>query len=250
MRGSDRPDIGRGFLDYVERYPFTFGVLAANLVLFGFCASRGGQLGFSVSNAVLYQMGANVAPLLPSEPWRLLTAAFLHADLLHLLFNCYATFVLGRVLEVHYGSARAWVLYFLFAVGGSGASALHQVLRDEVSLSIGSSGAVYGLILMGYLYARSAPARLGSLEVQFRQWIVVGVVFSLFLSSQASIDHAAHLGGAAAGALAGRLVRPRPGQDEHPAWTPLAHGCALATLASFAMVVVRLRQYQLGLPLD
>lgn len=240
MRNSDRPDVGRGGpLELLDRYPVTFGVLLANLALFVFALSRGGAAGLQVQPEVLYDLGANVYPTVRDEPWRLLTSAFLHNDLLHILFNSFALLAVGRVLEVHLGSARVWVIYVLSAIGGSVASDVWQYLRHAPALSIGASGGAFGLILLGYVYASRVPERLGSFAMALRSWIVSAVIFSLLFFQ--NIDHAAHLGGAAVGALFGLRLSPRPGGEPHPAWTYAAHALALLSLAAFAAVVVRLR---------
>lgn len=239
-RNSDRPDVGEGgVLDLLDRYPVTFGVVGANVLLFLFAASRSG-LGVSVSGEVLFQLGANVWPLVLVEPWRLLTSAFLHADFLHLLFNAFFIYSVGRVLEVQLGSARLWVAYVLSAVAGSVCSDAWQALRGQAALSIGASGGGYGLILLGFVYASRVPERLGSFAASMRRILFFAVVFSIMIMAR-QIDHAAHLGGAAAGALFGWKFDTKPSADPHPAWTPLAHVLALLSLASFAAVVLRLR---------
>lgn len=141
------------------------------------------------------------------------------------------------MLEVQLGSARVWVIYVLSAVGGSVCSDAWQALRGS-ALSIGASGGAFGLILLGYVYATRVPERLGSFAAGLRSWIITAVIFSLLLFQ--SIDHAAHLGGAATGALFGLRLSTRPG-EQHPAWTWGAHALALLSLASFAAVVMRLR---------
>lgn len=239
MRNSDRPDVGRGGpLELLDRYPVTTGVLLANLALFVFALSRGGA-GLQVQPEVLYDLGANVYPVVLNEPWRLLTAAFLHNDLLHILFNSFALLAIGRVLEVQLGSARVWVIYVLSAVGGSVASDVWQLVRARPALSIGASGGAFGLILLGYVYASRVPERLGSFAMALRSWIMSAVLFSLLFFQ--NIDHAAHLGGAATGALFGLRLSTRPGGDPHPAWTWGAHALAVLSLLSFAAVVLRLR---------
>ncbi len=242
MRNDDRPDVGarsgaRGALDLLDRYPFTLGVLLANALLFAFAAARSG--GPSVAPDVLVALGSNVGSLVPGEPWRLLTSAFLHHDLLHLAFNGFALYSIGRVLEVHFGSARLWVLFVAMALAGGVASFAWQAARGAPAISAGASGGVLGLITLGWSFARANPARLGTLEGSLRSWLVWIAVFSVLFFAQ--LDHAGHLGGAAAGLAAGQLVRPRPGADTPPAWEVLAHACSLAVLGAFAAVVVRLR---------
>lgn len=239
MRNSDRPDVGRGgLLELLDRYPVCFGLLGANVVLFLFALSRAGG-GFAVPPEVLYHLGGNVYPEVRAEPWRLLTSAFLHADVIHILFNSFALLAVGRVLEVQLGSARLWVIYVLAAVGGSVCSAGWQAVSDRAAVSVGASGGAFGLIFLGWVYASRVPERLGSFAAGLRSWLFTIAIFSLLFFRD--LDHAAHAGGAAVGALFGRQLDTRPGRDLHPAWAFLAHGLALLALASFAAVVLRLR---------
>lgn len=237
---SDRPDLRRGLWDLLDRYPTTFGILGANLLLFLFAGYRQGN--YPIDPELAVQLGANLYTLVPQEPWRLLTSAFLHYHPVHFALNAVALFVLGRVLEVHFGSARLFVLYILFALAGSTASALWHSYLPLPAASAGASGALFGLILLGYLYARSVPDRLGTLAEHLQLWIVAGVVISFVVPSDTGIDVAAHFGGAAAGAVAGYLVHPRPGEDVSRAWSVAALILALATVGSFLIVMVRLRE--------
>jgi len=240
---ANRPDIGKGgLLEQLDRFPFTFGVLVANTILFAFCVWKAG-FAFRLPIDVLEPMGGSAYTLIPSEPWRLLTSAFLHYDVIHFGLNGIALFLIGRVLEVHYGSARTWVLYVGCVVGGGLASAGYHYALGQPVLSAGASGGTVGLVVLGYVFASGAPERLGSVAHYLRGWIVVILIFSLvggFVLG--GIDHAAHAGGALVGGLCGWLVRPKPGADAHPAWTPAAHVLALLCLASFAAVVWKLRQ--------
>src|SRR6185503_10317274 len=99
--------------------------------------------GGSESGELLYRMGANLGRLgLTQEPWRLLSSAFLHIGVVHLLANMWALYVFGRVLERVLGPARLLVLYGVAALGGG----LLSALVHARSLAAGASGAVWGLM--------------------------------------------------------------------------------------------------------
>jgi membrane associated rhomboid family serine protease len=176
----------------------------------------------------------------------LLTSAFLHYDLLHIAGNSLALFFVGRVLEIHYGSHRLWVLYVIFAVtSGLGSASWNALVATgklpfgHVGVSAGASGAVFGLLLLGYVYARAHPHRLGSVANGLRVWIFAGVVITFALPN---VDVAGHLTGALAGAVAGSLVQPVPGEDPHPAWKPAAVALAVLALLCVGAAVWTLRQ--------
>ena len=77
------------------------------------------------------------------EWWRLVTAAFLHGSFLHIAFNMYVLFALGPTLERILGHSRYLILYVLAAIGGGVAS---YVFSDMRTVSVGASGAIFGLM--------------------------------------------------------------------------------------------------------
>jgi hypothetical protein len=126
-----------------------------------------------------------------SGQWfRLLSATFLHAGILHLLFNMYALYVLGPNLERLLGSRQFFGLYFVSALGGS---ALGLWFSDSNSNSIGASGAIFGLLTATIVIGRHLRADVSQLIVLLAINAVIG--FS------GGIDWRAHLGGALTGAL-------------------------------------------------
>ncbi|WP_419912341.1 rhomboid family intramembrane serine protease [Candidatus Poriferisodalis sp.] len=131
------------------------------------------------------------------EWWRVATGTFLHADLRHLIFNMLILYLLGRRLEHTVGPALLAGTYVVSLLGGSAGALLH---RPDVA-AVGASGAVYGVMGAAYVveYLRGGnPWRdgLGTL-------ILINVVFS-FLVPNISIG--GHLGGLAAGVLAGFAI--------------------------------------------
>jgi membrane associated rhomboid family serine protease len=76
-----------------------------------------------------------------NQYYRLLTAAFLHASVLHILFNMYALYLLGTQLEQILGRARFIALFVLCAIGGN---TLSYVMSGKDTLSLGASTAIFG----------------------------------------------------------------------------------------------------------
>lgn len=122
--------------------------------------------------------------------YRLITAAFLHSGLLHILFNMYALYVLGPNLERLLGSKQFFSLYFLSALGGS---TLGLWFSNPDSLSIGASGAIFGLLTATIVIGRHQRADVSQL--------VLLLVINAALGFTGGIDWRAHLGGALTGAL-------------------------------------------------
>jgi membrane associated rhomboid family serine protease len=143
---------------------------------------------------------ANIAGLLKTPgagSWRAVSATFLHANIVHLLFNVVALFVLGRLTEGYLPRWRLPLAYAVAAVAGSAASLLF-----EPRPSIGASGAIMGLA--GCLFAASlgTGARLPP-RVRLQVWTLVALNLIAGAASAAYVDNAAHLGGFIGGAAIG-----------------------------------------------
>lgn len=149
--------------------------------------------------------GANFLPLTQVEPWRLVSAAFLHAGAIHLAFNLWALWDAGRLAERFYGNAQFAVIYGLSALGGSIAS-LHFAASRAVS--VGASGAIFGVV--GAIAAAiltkhdQMPAQM---VASLRTSLALFVGYSLFMGfAVPHIDNAAHLGGLVTGAVLGAIM--------------------------------------------
>jgi len=161
------------------------------------------------------------------EWWRLLTAAFLHGSWLHIAFNMYVLYVLGPTLERALGHLRFIVLYVVAALGGSVAS---YAFSDPRTVSVGASGAIFGL--MGALIVAGRRMRWDITQVL----ILLGInVVIGFLSPQ--IDWRAHFGGLVIGALvAGVFVwTPAPLRAARALWQTLAVLTIIAGLVMMTM---------------
>jgi membrane associated rhomboid family serine protease len=77
--------------------------------------------------------------------WRILTGAVLHGGLIHLIFNCYALYSLGRIIETLSNRAHLAVVFLLAAIGGG----LLSLAFLPAGTSIGASGGIIGFL--GYL---------------------------------------------------------------------------------------------------
>jgi len=165
------------------------------------------------------------------EYYRLVTAAFLHAGLLHILFNMFALAQIGPLLEQALGRARFLTLYLLSAIGGSVAG---YVLAPPNQPSVGASGAIFGLFGAYYVVVRRLGGETGS--------IVVLLVINLAITfTVPSIDWRAHLGGLVTGAVLAAAFAYVP---RGPRQTLLQVG-AVAAVVVVLVVAVVLRTAQL-----
>lgn len=134
------------------------------------------------------------------RPWQLVTYMFMHGNFAHLFFNMYTLYIFGSVLERVWGTKKFLLYYF---VTGIGAALVHigvQWLTGDFALTVGASGAIYG-ILMGYamLYPDSTLMLLlppVSVKAKWLVLIFAGIELLLGVTgSQAGVAHFAHLGG-------------------------------------------------------
>ncbi|WP_225438236.1 rhomboid family intramembrane serine protease [Candidatus Frankia nodulisporulans] len=134
--------------------------------------------------------------------YRLLTASFLHASVLHILFNMYALFLLGFQLEALLGRVRYLALFVVGAVGGN---TLSYLLDGRNTFSVGASTAIFAFFAAYYVIARR-------LRIDSTQILVVIGINLLITFTLSGIDKWGHLGGLAVGILVGLLyayVPPR-----------------------------------------
>lgn len=144
--------------------------------------------------------------VLPFEPWRLLTAVFVHGGFVHLALNMLALWMLGQSLEPMLGRARYLALYLISGLGGSVAVAC---IAPGVS-TVGASGAIFGMMAALLIIGRHIGANVTGLLV------ILGVnfAFGLFVGG---IAWQAHLGGAITGALVA-LIFTRTRRREQRVW--------------------------------
>ena len=149
----------------------------------------------------LIVLGANNRLLvLDGEIHRLITSAFLHGNLIHLFVNMYSLWIIGSQVETYIGKIKYLVVYLLSALMGS----IFSIVFLENSLSVGASGAIFGL--MGCLLYFGYHYRL-YLSNTLTSQIIPIIVLNLFIGFTAtSIDNAAHIGGLIGGYLSTMIV--------------------------------------------
>lgn len=151
-----------------------------------------------------------VAPWMVREGqwWRLLTAAFLHFDLKHLVGNMSALLFLGPPLAAAIGQVRLVLLFVATAVAGNLVS---HVFGNEAAVKAGASGGICGLL--GALAGVAIAAMAAATDARERRpaWQTLGALVALFgmmVGFEPGRDHYAHVGGLLAGVALGRLLGP------------------------------------------
>lgn len=186
------------------RVVITPALLALNVIVFGIMIAAGvSVLGGRPDDYLKF--GANFGPLTSGgEWWRLVTCTFVHAGILHLLFNMWALWDSGHLTERLFGNAWFMAIYLFAGVSGS----LASMLWRHEAVSVGASGAIFGVFgaLLAYTI-RQRGSIPSSMMNRLRISTSIFVTYSLFYGFAASgIDNAAHLGGLAAGFVMGLIV--------------------------------------------
>lgn len=156
---------------------------------------------------LLFVMGGKINDLILSgQVWRLITPAFLHSNFLHIGFNMYALFILGRRIESTYGHCRFICLYLLSAFGGN---VLSFVLSDANSL--GSSTAIFGLLAAEGIFIWQNRKLFGARSTSMLNNIIMILVINLIIGFMpgSNIDYFGHLGGLLAGFLFASMGGPK-----------------------------------------
>lgn len=135
------------------------------------------------------------------KPWQLVTYMFMHGGIGHLFFNMYTLFIFGSVLENVWGTKKFLTFYFVTGIGAALVNIGVQYLTGSFALTVGASGAIYG-ILMGYamLYPDSRLTLLFPPVSMKAKWFVLifaGIELLLGISNNPAdnVAHFAHLGG-------------------------------------------------------
>ena len=189
-------------------------IFGANIAVFLATALASGSA-INISGEVNFHYGANFGPYtLSGEWWRLLTYMFLHGGAMHIFFNMWCLWDLGRLCESLYGRWTFAGIYLITGVSGG----LASIAWNPRVLSVGASGAIFGLagalIASFYLGEFSLPrvAISGTLRS-----LVIFAVFNLgFGQLFGGIDNACHIGGLVSGLVLGALIARLAPQSDAP----------------------------------
>lgn len=196
-RQRTRVTQGAGEASLLSSAPATFILIAANVAVF-FAEIATGSGGFgTITSSLIPEFGLFGPSVADGEWYRLLTSAFLHAGLFHIAGNMILLFFLGRILEPGIGTPRFVAVYFASLFAGS----LGALLFSPDSLSIGASGAVFGILSATFVIARGRG--VDALASTVGILILLNLAFSFGVRG---ISIGAHLGGLAAGFLCALFI--------------------------------------------
>ena len=183
-------------------------VADAALAPAGLGGGAGGGAGGGIfgGGGPLVALGAVSGPQVAAGEWyRVVTAGFLHLGVVHLLFNMYALYLFGPLVERMYGHLEFLAIYLLAIVGGS----VLTLLLQPVPGAAGASGGIFGLFGLVFVAARwhrvVATGQSRALMGQIGSLLVLNLVFTFLVPF---ISWTGHLGGLIVGGTLGFLLPP------------------------------------------
>lgn len=219
----------------LDEIPVTLVVVIVYVTLFVVCRPFDDPTEFRQRLADYgWLSGSRVAA---GEPWRLLSYAFLHGNVLHLLFNLSTLLSVGPALERTLGSVRFLLLYVISALGGGLGTCLLYPPGDPV---VGGSGALFGMLGGAIaLNMRSGRHLLAFLDFEGPRRLMANVALNLAIGYFLPfISNTCHVGGLIAGFVL-TFLWLAPGRPSALQWAwRLATAALLASLTFAALLPV------------
>jgi membrane associated rhomboid family serine protease len=207
--------------------PVTKALIAINVAIYLIGAVQGGGIN-SPGGSIYSKLWLDAYDVHNGGWWRLITTAFLHANIIHIGFNMFALWVIGGPVEHYLGRVRYLCLYFVAGLAGSAGALLQTPL-----VTVGASGAIFGILGALLILEWQATGKLGG---QAMTLIIINLAFSFTFSG---ISWGGHVGGLIGGILA-TLAFARWGRG-HAAYGRIglggALGLALIAVASVAIAI-------------
>ncbi len=183
--------IDRSAIPYV-----TIVLIAINIIIFVIMELAGS----TEDSMFLYTHGAMYWPAVveDGEWYRVFTHMFVHTGPEHLLNNMFLLGILGYQMERQYGEIKYLITYFFCGIVGAGVSAYVEMCQGEAIISIGASGAIFGLL---GAFIVMILKRGTNIETVSAPQLLILLLLIIFGNMQEGVDWVAHLGGALMGLL-------------------------------------------------
>jgi membrane associated rhomboid family serine protease len=201
----------------------TLALVALNVLVFLGELAQGITISGTGGSGIAADWGLRAHEVANGDWWRIVTASFVHAGLLHLAFNMYALWWLGSALERYIGPTRMVAIYFASVLWGSAGA----LLLSPNALTVGASGGVFGLMAAFLVLERQQRGTFVASGVA--GVLVINLVITFALPG---ISIGGHLGGILGGAAAG-LVLSWFGRG-HMAYGRITPGVAVGVVAVYA----------------
>lgn len=213
----------------------TMTLIGLNVAAFLLTLATGGnsgrvfQAGAMLSGSATDQGGNVLTGVADGGYWRLLTSAFLHEGILHILFNMYALYLFGPFVERALGTWRFIATYLTMAVASS---VFVYWLAPATTLTIGASGAIFGVFGLALVMLIRAKQDVRSL--------LALLAINAVISTQGNISWQGHLGGFISGCVLGAAFAYAPRERRQTVqvlvFAAMAVGIAVAVVARTAQL--------------
>ncbi len=170
-------------------------LVAANVIVYIYTSLVGGSF-IQTNYEVMRKFGQYNINVFAGQYWQLITSMFVHADILHLGLNMLFLLIFGLRAEELFTTEEYFSVYMLSGLSGN---ILTLFLMPFYTVSVGASGAIFGMYGAGLIYMRKS----------FGQSIAGALLYAfllLMLSTGAGVNVIAHFGGLAAGLIMGYVL--------------------------------------------
>ena len=221
----------------LQLFPVTSALVGLNLAVFAVMVMRGlSPIEPTVDQ--LRQWGANFGPLsLGGQPWRMLVSNYLHGGLLHIGFNMWCLWNLGRLAERVFDRWTYFLAYTACGLAGS----ISSLWWHPLVTGVGASGAIFGLAgtLIAVLYLGRFQTPREALRPTLRS-LLTFAGYNLFFGAIATgIDNSAHVGGLVCGLVVGAVLARVPAGSRESRlrwWRSIFAAVGVLLAASFLVV--------------
>jgi membrane associated rhomboid family serine protease len=206
----------------------TYFLIAVNAIAWVAMLATGASI--NGVGGTVYAHGALYGPSVKDgDWWRIVTAGFLHASIIHIAFNMYFLYFLGTIIEPMIGKLRFGLIYAVSLLGGS----FGALLLTPNSPTVGASGAVFGLMGAAILAMRARGIDPMQSGLGVTLLLNLGITFLI-----PGISKGGHVGGLVAGAVVGYLLF-EVADRRRSAATPVIVACvALGVALAVGSVIV------------
>lgn len=205
----------------------TIVIIALNVLVFIGELASGSSAGSGGSGRLVVDGGLFGPYVADGDYYRMVTSGFLHSGVMHIAFNMFFIWVLGGMLEPVLGRARFVALYLTALLCGS----LGVLLLSPDSLTVGASGAAFGLLGAAIIEARSRGMDIWASGLGLTAVLNFGITFII-----PGISIGGHLGGFIGGLLVG-LIYQQADRQRLPRAASLAACIALGAAAAVGGVI-------------
>ena len=175
----------------------TIALVSVNVVVFLLCSLDGGEL-YARGRLDVFDV------LINGEYGRILWAMFFHSGMSHIFNNMLILFFLGSMIERELGHIKYGFLYLASGIGGNLLSLWAKVVNNDISASLGASGAIFGLDGVLLAIVLFSDRRMENVTPARVMLMVLYSLYSGFTGQ--NIDNAAHVGGLVTGFLAASVM--------------------------------------------